>query len=56
LRILVFILGLTTLVLCQGCASGHGSSRSSVPRMLQPDIDHEERAFFYESFFKRAGT
>jgi hypothetical protein len=52
---LKYFLGLAAVLLLAGCASTPGGRRE-VPRALQPDIDAEERNFFYGSFFKRAGT
>jgi hypothetical protein len=51
-----FILGLTVLLLCSGCASRQKSMHYSQPGLFAPDLDSEERSFFYGSFFKRNGT
>jgi hypothetical protein len=52
---LKYLIGLAAVLLLAGCASGRGG-RYKVPEALHPDIDAEERNFFYGSFFKRAGT
>jgi hypothetical protein len=43
------------LLLLAGCASHDNSKRSSGRAWYTPDVDSEERAFFYDPFFGKGG-
>jgi hypothetical protein len=48
-------LSLGLLLLLAGCASQDNSKRSSGRPWYTPDVDTEERAFFYDPFFGKSG-
>ena len=48
-------LSLGLLLLLAGCASHDNSKRSSGRAWYSPDVDSEERAFFYDPFFGKGG-
>jgi hypothetical protein len=43
---------LLLLLLLAGCASNDNSKRSSGPPWYAPDVDSDDRKFFYDSFLR----
>jgi hypothetical protein len=52
----MFLLGLIVLLSCSGCASHPKPMHYSEPSIFSPNLDSEDRSFFYGSLFKRDGT